>query len=87
MRFVNGVAESVAKNRPEYAGVHIDTLAYEETLKPPSKTAPLKNVNIRVCPIDADFHVPFTDKLNESQAKKFKVSLSSKVFPGAANLR
>ena len=73
VRFVNGVADSVAKSRPEYAAVRIDTLAYEETLTPPAKTAPRKNVTIRVCPIDADFHVPFTDDLNKSQATAFEV--------------
>ncbi len=72
VRFVNGVAAQVAKDRPEYAGVRIDTLAYEETLTPPKITAPLRNVTIRVCPIDADFHVPFTDPLNKLQAAAFK---------------
>ena len=72
---MNAIAKEVAASRPEYAGVRIDTLAYEETLLPPTKTAPAANVTIRVCPIDADFHVPFTDERNANPAQAFKVCI------------
>lgn len=74
VRFVNGIASAVATNRPEFASVRIDTLAYDETLTPPTKTAPAQNVTIRICPIHADFHVPFTDELNKQQEAAFRVS-------------
>lgn len=46
LRFVNQVAAALPDRR-------VDTLAYMETLRAPSKTVPSRNVIVRVCPIDA----------------------------------
>ena len=80
VRFVNAVAAAVVKLRPAYASVRIDTLAYQETLKPPSTTAPAENVTIRICPFTADFHLPFTDKENKGISDAFQVRESFMLF-------
>jgi hypothetical protein len=46
LRFVNAVADEVAKQSPQ---VWIDTLAYEYTENPPKITKPRPNVMIRLC--------------------------------------
>jgi Domain of unknown function (DUF4838) len=50
LRFVNRVAERIGDAHP---GKCIDTLAYLETFRPPSKVRPRANVQIRLCPIQA----------------------------------
>ncbi|HUZ47496.1 MAG TPA: DUF4838 domain-containing protein [Terriglobia bacterium] len=58
LRFVNAVAAAVA---PKYPGKLIDTLAYSYTQTAPSKTRPLPNVRIRMCPIGACEAHPYED--------------------------
>jgi hypothetical protein len=48
LRFVNAVADEIAKTDP---GKLIDTLAYWYTEDPPAKVRPRPNVRIRLCPI------------------------------------
>ena len=48
LRFVNAVADEIAKSDP---GKLIDTLAYWYTEDPPAKVRPRPNVRIRLCPI------------------------------------
>lgn len=50
LRFVNAIAGVVAKKYPDKL---IDTIAYQYSQSPPSKTRPLPNVRIRLCPIGA----------------------------------
>ncbi|MEK7407162.1 MAG: DUF4838 domain-containing protein, partial [Acidobacteriota bacterium] len=50
LRFVNALAEEIEKKHPDKL---IDTLAYQYTETPPSKTRPRPNVRIRLCPIAA----------------------------------
>ncbi|MGC8666602.1 MAG: DUF4838 domain-containing protein [Chthonomonadales bacterium] len=50
LRFVNAVADAIAK---EYPHVLIDTLAYQWTEDPPKITKPRPNVRIRLAPIGA----------------------------------
>ncbi len=55
LRFVNAVAERVEKARPHIA---IDTLAYQDTRKPPRLARPRPNVIIRLCSIECSFSHP-----------------------------
>ncbi len=55
IRFVNKVAEAIAKDHPN---VLIDTLAYQWSEKPPLKVRPRANVRIRIAPIGACFSHP-----------------------------
>jgi hypothetical protein len=48
LRFVNAIAETVAREHPE---VLIDTLAYQYSLDPPRITKPHPNVRVRLCTI------------------------------------
>jgi hypothetical protein len=48
LRFVNAVAEEVAKVFPDKL---IDTIAYQHTLDAPRHVRPRSNVRVRVCPI------------------------------------
>ncbi|MGC8642191.1 MAG: DUF4838 domain-containing protein [Isosphaeraceae bacterium] len=50
LRFVNAVADAIAKDHPH---VLIDTLAYQWTEKPPKHVRPRPNVRIRLAPIGA----------------------------------
>ena len=50
LRFVNAVADAIAKDHPS---VLIDTLAYQWTEKPPKLVRPRPNVRIRLAPIGA----------------------------------
>ncbi len=52
IRFINRLAEEIAKSHP---GVFIDTLAYQYTRKPPKLTKPRDNVVIRLCTIECSF--------------------------------
>jgi len=49
LRFVNTVADEVAKTYPD---VHIGTLAYGFSRKPPKRTKPRHNVEINLCSIE-----------------------------------
>lgn len=46
LRFVNAVAEEIAKEHPN---VKIETLAYNYSQSPPKKVVPLPNVRVRLC--------------------------------------
>ena len=48
LRFVNAVADEVAKVYPDKL---IDTIAYQHTLDAPRHVRPRRNVRVRVCPI------------------------------------
>ena len=56
LRFVNAIADEVAKKHPN---VLIDTLAYQWTEKPPKITKPRPNVRVRLCPISNCQHHPY----------------------------
>lgn len=56
LRFVNSIADEVAKKHPN---VLIDTLAYQWTEKPPKITKPRPNVRVRLCPISNCKHHPY----------------------------
>lgn len=59
--FVNFLAGSI---RIKYPGVMIDTLAYQDTRKPPSSIRPLDNVIVRVCDTDSDLLRTIEDPIN-----------------------
>jgi hypothetical protein len=53
LRFVNAIADEVAKKHPDK---WVETLAYAYSMKPPSITKPHKNVIIRLCHAGCFFH-------------------------------
>lgn len=53
--FVNAVADRVGKVRPDVA---IDTLAYQQSRKPPRTVRPRPNVIVRLCSIECSFAKP-----------------------------
>ena len=53
--FVNAVAARVGKVRPDVA---IDTLAYQQSRRPPRTVKPLPNVIVRLCSIECSFSKP-----------------------------
>lgn len=55
VRFVNQVAEDIAK---EYPDVLVETLAYQYTRKAPLNARPRENVVIRLCTIECSFSEP-----------------------------
>ncbi len=55
LRFVNQVAERVEKVRPDVA---IDTLAYQQSRRPPKLVRPRPNVIVRLCSIECSFAQP-----------------------------
>ena len=55
IRFVNAVAEAIAKDYPD---VLIDTLAYQYTRTAPKLTRPAPNVCVRICTIECCFSHP-----------------------------
>lgn len=63
LRAVNTIASAIASDFPLVA---IDTLAYQYTRPAPLKTKPLPNVIIRLCSIECNFAVPFTDPTNKA---------------------
>ena len=63
VRFVNAVAEAVER---EFPGKVIETLAYQYSRKPPTKTRLRHNVVPCLCTIDCDFALP----LNRSSFKE-----------------
>ncbi|MGD1091733.1 MAG: DUF4838 domain-containing protein [Bryobacteraceae bacterium] len=67
LHFVNQIARA-------HPGTRIDTLAYQETADPPTMVKPLRNVQIRLCPIDACqahsyqtciYNSPFKEQLSQ----------------------
>ncbi|NPV47735.1 MAG: DUF4838 domain-containing protein [Armatimonadetes bacterium] len=66
VRFVNAIADDIAKDYPDVA---IETLAYQYTRKPPKLTKPRPNVIICLCSIECCFIHPLgTDEFNRSFA-------------------
>jgi hypothetical protein len=64
LRFVNAIADDIAKDYPEKT---IDTLAYWYSRKPPKHVRPRPNVVIRLCTIECCFIHPLeTDAYNAS---------------------
>ena len=55
LKFVNAIAEVVAKKHPD---IRIDTLAYQYTRKPPKTIRPAPNVVVRLCSIECCFGHP-----------------------------
>jgi hypothetical protein len=55
LRFVNAIADAV---REQFPGKTIDTLAYQFTRMPPTKTRPRPNVIVRLCDIECCFAHP-----------------------------
>lgn len=70
LRFVNAIADEVAKKHPD---VLIDTLAYVYSQAPPKITKPAPNVCIRLCVFDCVYHpyegcepnAPFMKRLHD----------------------
>ena len=58
LRFVNAVADDIAKDYPD---VVIDTLAYQYTRPVPKITRPRPNVCVRLCSIECCFSHPLDD--------------------------
>ncbi|MEM3104509.1 MAG: DUF4838 domain-containing protein [Candidatus Bathyarchaeia archaeon] len=55
IRFVNTIAESIEQ---AYPNVHVETLAYQYSRKPPKNLRPWRNVIIRLCSIECCFAHP-----------------------------
>lgn len=55
IKFVNAIAADIAKDFPN---IRIDTLAYQNTRKPPKTLRPLDNVIVRLCSIECCFAHP-----------------------------
>ncbi len=58
IRFVNAIADEVKKEFPD---VMVDTLAYQQSRKPPKLTVPRDNVIIRLCSIECCFNHSLDD--------------------------
>lgn len=58
LRFVNRIADEVAKKYPK---VTIYTLAYRYSRKPPKLTIPRPNVRVQLCSIECCYKHPFCD--------------------------
>lgn len=65
LRFVNAVADDIARDYPH---VVIDTLAYRYTRTAPKITRPRKNVCVRLCSIECCFCHPLEDLSCEQNA-------------------
>jgi len=59
IRFVNGVAEAIEK---EFPNVAVDTLAYQYSRAPVTKTRPRRNVIVRLCSIECCFAHPLEEE-------------------------
>lgn len=59
IRFVNAVAEAIEK---EFPNVAVDTLAYQYSRAPVTKTRPRPNVIVRLCSIECCFSHPLVDE-------------------------
>ncbi len=73
LRFVNTIADVVARVRPE---VKVDTLAYQYTRKPPKTLRPAPNVIIRLCSIECCFAHPLDGCPAESN-KRFVADIKA----------
>src|SRR5271157_155636 len=73
LKFVNTIADVVAKERPE---VKVDTLAYQYTRKPPKTLRPAPNVIIRLCSIECCFAHPLDGCPAESN-KRFVADIKA----------
>jgi hypothetical protein len=58
LRFVNAVADDIAK---DYPNVVVDTFAYQYTRKAPKITKASPNVSVRICSIECSFAHPLAD--------------------------
>ena len=56
LRFVNRIQADIHE---EFPGVHVDTIAYQYTIKPPVLTVPDPDVFIRLCTNDCGHRYPF----------------------------
>jgi hypothetical protein len=63
LAFVNYVAEKI---EPEFAGVAVDTFAYQYTRHPPKTIRPRPNVIVRLCSIECNFRAPLDHPSNGS---------------------
>lgn len=77
IRFVNAIAQEVAKKRPDML---VETLAYFYAMKPPQVTKPAKNVIIRFTTYTDDHRIPYEE--NPSVVSKLKSweDISSQLF-------
>jgi Domain of unknown function (DUF4838)/Glycosyl hydrolase family 67 N-terminus len=66
LRFVNAIAENIAK---DYPNLRIDTLAYQYTRKPPKTLRPRPNVILRLCSIECCFAHPLATCTSEQNAR------------------
>jgi hypothetical protein len=65
LRFVNAIADDVAK---DYPNISIDTLAYQYTRTAPKNTKPRPNVIVRLCSFECSFAQPYSDPVNSAFA-------------------
>ena len=65
LRFVNNVADAIAKEFPD---VRVDTLAYQYTRALPKISRPAPNVTIRLCSIECCFRHPIDDTTVQENA-------------------
>lgn len=63
LRFVNSIADEIAKKYPDFL---IETLAYQYTRHAPKLTKPRDNVIVRLCSIECDVASPLNSKKNAS---------------------
>ena len=63
LRFVNSIADDIAKKYPDFL---VETLAYQYTRHAPKLTKPRDNVIVRLCSIECDFASPLNSKKNAS---------------------
>jgi len=68
IRFVNTIAESIEKDHPD---VHVETLAYQYSRKPPKNLRPRRNVIIRLCSIECCFSHPL-ESCSSKENKLFR---------------
>jgi len=61
IRFVNSVADEIAKKYPDFL---VETLAYLHTRHAPKLVKPRDNVIVRLCSIESDFAKPLNSKSN-----------------------
>jgi hypothetical protein len=73
LKFVNTIADVVARERPE---VKVDTIAYQYTRKPPKTLRPAPNVIIRLCSIECCFAHPLDGCPAESN-KRFVADIKA----------
>jgi hypothetical protein len=66
IRFVNAIAEDI---EPDYPSLHIDTLAYQYTRKPPKTLRPRPNVIVRLCSIECCFAHPLATCTSEENRR------------------